>query len=388
MLRRLWLIFAQATTVGLALLFIVSTLRPEWLRDAPRSLPRATRRRLHPAAGRHCRTPHARAALGSYADAARKAMPAVVNVYTTKEVRRQPFAGDPFFSVSSAAASRSASASTGLGSGVIATTDGYIITNNHVVRRPTKSRSRSATAGDCRPSSSAPTRRPTSPAAVEASDLPTSLSAARTRVRVGDIVLAIGNPFNVGQTVTMGIVSALGRSNLGINRFENFVQTDAAINQGNSGGALVDTAGNLVGINRAIFSRDGGSIGIGFAIPTVLVATSCSSSSGQARSCAAISASSPRTSPGDGRDAEARRGPTACWCAACCARRPAGRAGHGAGRHHPGDQRHEVRNTATMLNQIAALPPGTVARVNVLRDGKPTQLAVTVGERPAPRDQR
>ncbi len=106
---------------------------------------------------------------------------------------------------------------------------------------------------------------------VEASGLPVITFGRAESLRVGDIVLAIGNPFDVGQTVTMGIVSAVGRSNLGINTFENFVQTDAAINQGNSGGALVDTQGNLVGINSAIFSRTGGSIGIGFAIPSTLV---------------------------------------------------------------------------------------------------------------------
>jgi serine protease DegQ len=207
-------------------------------------------------------------------------------------------------------------------------------------------------------------------------------------VRVGDVVLAIGNPFNVGQTVTMGIVSALGRSNLGINRYENFVQTDAAINQGNSGGALVDTAGNLVGINTAIFSRDGGSIGIGFAIPTVLVTDVMQQLVKTGKVVRGYFGIEPeditqemaRTLKLARNDGVLVRG--------VLRTAPAGRAGM-----EPLDiilaiNDSEVRDTATMLNQIAALPPGTVAKVNVLRDGKPTQLAVTVGERPAPRDQR
>ena len=207
-------------------------------------------------------------------------------------------------------------------------------------------------------------------------------------MRVGDVVLAIGNPFNVGQTVTMGIVSALGRSNLGINRYENFVQTDAAINQGNSGGALVDTAGNLVGINTAIFSRDGGSIGIGFAIPTVLVTDVMQQLVKTGKVVRGYFGIEPEDITQEMAATLKLARNDGVLVRGVLRTAPAGRAGM-----EPLDiilaiNDNEVRDTATMLNQIAALPPGTVARVNVLRDGKPTQLAVTVGERPAPRDQR
>jgi serine protease DegQ len=387
MLRRLWLTFAQATTVGLALLFIVATLRPEWLREAPPNLPRAIAPALTvqpEAAG----APRA-AALGSYADAARKAMPAVVSVYTTKEMRRQPFTGDPFFERFFGGGKSLSERVTGLGSGVIATNDGYVITNNHVVEAADEIQ---VALGDGRrlPAKLVGTD-PESDLAVlrvEADNLPTITLGRTDAVRVGDVVLAIGNPFNVGQTVTMGIVSALGRSNLGINRYENFVQTDAAINQGNSGGALVDTAGNLVGINTAIFSRDGGSIGIGFAIPTVLVTDVMQQLVKTGKVVRGYFGIEPeditqemaRTLKLARNDGVLVRG--------VLRTAPAGRAGM-----EPLDiilaiNDSEVRDTATMLNQIAALPPGTVAKVNVLRDGKPTQLAVTVGERPAPRDQR
>ena len=155
-----------------------------------------------------------------------------------------------------------------LGSGVVATANGYILTNNHVVQAADEiavaladGRQFDARLIGADPESDLAVLK------VEATGLPVITFGHDDALKVGDIVLAIGNPFDVGQTVTMGIVSALGRSNLGINTFENFIQTDAAINQGNSGGALVDSTGHLVGINTAIFSRTGGSIGIGFAIP-------------------------------------------------------------------------------------------------------------------------
>jgi serine protease DegQ len=186
----------------------------------------------------------------------------------------------------------------------------------------------------------------------------------------------------------MGIVSALGRSNLGINRFENFVQTDAAINQGNSGGALIDTAGNLVGINTAIFSRDGGSIGIGFAIPTVLVVDVMQQLVKTGKVVRGYFGIEPEDITQEMAATLKLARADGVLVRGVLRTAPAGRAGM-----EPLDiilaiNDAEVRDTATMLNQIAALAPGTVARVHVLRDGKPTQLAVTVGERPPPRDQR
>lgn len=214
---------------------------------------------------------------GGYRQAARTALPSVVHVFTSQEVKtpRNPFLDDPFFrhffgDRTEAQPQRRQ----GLGSGVIVSADGYILTNNHVVeaaddievatQEGRKYRARVVGAD------------PDSDLAVVRVDLdpgmhlPAIVFAPSGSLRVGDAVLAIGNPFGVGQTVTHGIVSALGRSHLGINTFENFIQTDAAINPGNSGGALVDAQGHLVGINTAIYSQSGGSMGIGFAIPVSL----------------------------------------------------------------------------------------------------------------------
>jgi len=271
MLRRLWLLFAQATTVGLAALFIVATLRPEWLRGAPPvvSTPVSGNVSIQQVA---IADPANRAAgTTSYADAARRAMGAVVSVYTTKEVRRDQ-SDDSFTERPFGARRRPNERSFNLGSGVIATADGYVLTNNHVVEAAEQiavklpdGREVDAQLVGADPESDLAVLK------VSLANLPAITFGRSEALRVGDVVLAIGNPFDVGQTVTMGIVSALGRNDLRINPYENFIQTDAAINQGNSGGALIDASGTLVGINSAIFSRTGDSVGIGFAIPTSIV---------------------------------------------------------------------------------------------------------------------
>src|SRR4029077_2376321 len=206
----------------------------------------------------------------SLADAARKAMPSVVNVYTSKEVRqRNPLLDDPllrrFFPGLSEGETRRA---TSLGSGVIVSSEGYVLTNNHVIEGAddiqlvlADGRRLRATVRGSDPESDLAVLK------AEGKDLPAITLGKLDNVQVGDSVLALGNPFGFGNTVTHGIVSALGRNHLGINRFEDFIQTDAAVNPGNSGGALVDTGGNLIGINSVIFSQSGGSQGIGFAIP-------------------------------------------------------------------------------------------------------------------------
>jgi serine protease DegQ len=262
-MQRLWLIFAQTVTVALAILFVVSTLKPEWLpprqaiialQEAPTS---ADDGKIAPT--------------GSYRDAARAALPSVVHIYTTQEIKQQrhPLFDDPIFrhffgDHPEGQAQRNA----GLGSGVIVSPNGYILTNYHVIEgaddiqvslNDTKTYKAKVIGSD--PESDLTILQ------IKADKLPAITFSQMDNLRVGDVVLAIGNPFGVGQTVTMGIVSALGRSHLGINTFENFIQTDAAINPGNSGGALVDTDGHLIGINSAIYSRTGGSLGIGFAIP-------------------------------------------------------------------------------------------------------------------------
>jgi serine protease DegQ len=385
MLRRLWLIFAQATTVGLAVLFVVSTLRPEWLARKPAaagaSLPTPTVRQAPPAAPDAPRA----AATTSYADAVATASAAVVNVYTTKEVQRRGSSNDPlyryFFGDPRGGPDRVAS----LGSGVIATADGYVLTNNHVVQAADEiavaladGRQYDARLVGADPESDLAVLK------VEAANLPVITFGRDEALKVGDVVLAIGNPFDVGQTVTMGIVSALGRSNLGINTFENFIQTDAAINQGNSGGALVDASGQLVGINSAIFSRTGGSIGIGFAIPASLVRQVMNDLITTGRVTRGYFGVEPDDVTPEYAELLKLGRSEGVILKGVQRASPAGRAGL-----EPGDvilaiNGQKVGNTRSMLNQIAQLPPGSSALVRVVRGGKELEVPVTVGERPTP----
>src|SRR5256714_1396190 len=262
---RLWLIFAQTATVAVALLFVVTTFRPEWLPSRPASVISQVATPGGAVSG--ARGP----AAGSYNEAVQKATPSVVNIFTSKEIRspRHPLLNDPIFrrffgDQLPDEAQRAAS----LGSGVIVSSAGYVLTNHHVVEAADEIEV--ALADGKKLLAKVVGNDPETDLAVlrlDAQNLPAIGFGSSDALRVGDVVLAIGNPFGVGQTVTSGIVSALGRTGLGIHTFENFIQTDAAINPGNSAGALVDAAGNLPGINTAIFSRSGGSIGIGFAIP-------------------------------------------------------------------------------------------------------------------------
>ena len=269
MLKRLWLIFAQAVTVLLAALFVVATLKPQWLqkprwRDATIA---ATARQiaLPP-------SPPASVLRAGFSQAARVASPAVVSITASKAPSRavgrahEQLFGFP--GLPSGPRQPRGGPQLGLGSGVIISADGVLLTNNHVIDgasdievQLSDGRQAQARLVGTDPETDVAVLK------IELTDLPVIALGDAASLQVGDVVLAIGNPFNVGQTVTSGIVSALGRNQLGINTFENFIQTDAAINPGNSGGALVDGEGRLVGINTAIFSRSGGSMGIGFAIP-------------------------------------------------------------------------------------------------------------------------
>jgi serine protease DegQ len=273
-MRKTWLIFSQAVTVALAVLFVVVTLKPEWLRQAGSSA-RA------PGTVSIVTAPESKpvslppgVVVNSYSAAARRATPAVVSVTTSRASARNPRGSDPwyrFFYGDSAEGQEDDDPRLrqfGLGSGVIVSPDGYLLTNNHVIEgaddievQLSDGRRAKAKLVGADPDTDIAVLK------IGLDKLPVIAFGDADHIQVGDVVLAIGNPFNVGLTVTSGIVSALGRNQLGINTFENFIQTDAAINPGNSGGALVDSNGNLLGINTAIYSRSGGSLGIGFAIP-------------------------------------------------------------------------------------------------------------------------
>jgi serine protease DegQ len=387
MLRRLWLLFAQATTVGLALLFIVSTLKPDWLRRSPLAVqtPVSTNVSIQQVGATAPGALGRSEALASYGEAARAAMPAVVSIYTAKEITRPPFHDDPLFERFFGGRGGDGERIAGLGSGVIATRDGYVLTNNHVVQAADEiavalpdGRKFAATLVGADPETDLAVLR------VEARELPAVTFGRAESLAVGDVVLAIGNPFGVGQTVTMGIVSALGRNNLGINRYENFIQTDAAINQGNSGGALVDARGNLVGINTAIYSRNGGSVGIGFAIPTTIVTDVLDQLIRNGRVVRGYLGIEPEDITPEVAAAFKLPRAEGVYVRGVVRDAPAQKAGM-----EPGDiivaiNDARVENTPGVLGQIAKLAPGAKARVTVLRNAKEVGLEVTVGERPIP----
>eukprot|EP01030_Chromulinospumella_sphaerica_P016075 gene16075-15885_t len=258
-MKRLWLLFSQTCTVLLAAYFVAATLKPQWIGHGSGARGSISLFETPaPAAGE--------IPPGSLRAAAQKASSAVVSINTSKAAVKNPNANDPWFRFFYG--DQGDEPQGGLGSGVIVSPEGYILTNNHVIEEADEiqvffndGRKAPAKVIGTDPDSDLAVLK------VEMDKLPTIVLGNSDSLQVGDQVLAIGNPFGVGQTVTSGIVSALGRNQLGINTFENFIQTDAAINPGNSGGALVDTNGNLLGINTAIYSRSGGSMGIGFAIP-------------------------------------------------------------------------------------------------------------------------
>ena len=384
-MRRLWLIFAQTVTVCVAVLFVVKTLKPEWLTTLPSASGTVSEVAtvLEAPAGSELRRP------GSYADAAKIALPAVVHIFTSQEVKgpRQPFINDPifrhFFGDRFGELSQRRS---GLGSGVVVSPEGYILTNFHVidgadeieVENDDGRKYKARVVGSDPESDLAVLRIPAD------HKLPVIAFGSSDTLRVGDVVLAIGNPFGVGQTVTSGIVSALGRSHLGINTFENFIQTDAAINPGNSGGALVDSNGHLVGINTAIYSQSGGSMGIGFAIPVSLaknVMEQIVRTGGVTRGWVGIEVQ--EITP-DLAESFKLGGTQGALIAGVMRGSPADKAGI-----KPGDvliqvADKRVKDTQVMLELIAALQPGKIARFDLKRDGRDMGVDVTIGKRPTP----
>src|SRR6195256_324749 len=390
LMYRLWLIFSQAATIAVAALFVVSTFRPEWLpsragAQIPLSITQPSSAGPMQVAARSGPAP------ASYYDAVQRATPSVVNIFTSKEIRapRHPLLNDPIFrrffgDQLPDEAQRAAS----LGSGVIVSS-GYVLTNHHVVEAADEIEV--ALADGKRLLAKVVGNDPETDLAVlrvGSESLPAISFGSSEALRVGDVVLAIGNPFGVGQTVTSGIVSALGRTGLGINTFENFIQTDAAINPGNSGGALVDASGNLIGINTAIFSRSGGSMGIGFAIPVStaqMVLEQIVKSGSVTRGWIGVEVQEITAPVAESFKLGSTRG---ALIAGGLRGGPADKAGI-----KPGDVLVEVEgkpvaDPSAMLNLVAALAPGAGAKMKLKRQGNDVDASVTVGRRPKPQAAR
>ena len=377
-MKRLWLVFAQAVTVLLAAWFVVATLKPQWLGN-PRAVPGSTGTIsiLEAPAAPTGASPTP----GSFSAAVRQAAPAVVSINTSA---RHPASNDPWFRFFFG--DRGEQQQTGLGSGVIMSPEGYVLTNNHVVEGADEIEVVLADAR--RTSAKVIGTDPESDLAVlkiSLDKLPVMTLGDSDRLQVGDQVLAIGNPFGVGQTVTSGIVSALGRNQLGINTFENFIQTDAAINPGNSGGALTDIGGHLMGINTAIYSRSGGSMGIGFAIPVSTARQVMESivRNGQVvRGWIGVEPGELTPELAQTFGVKAEQG---VIITGVLGNGPAAQAGI-----RPGDVITQVgdqptRTVSELLSRIAALAPGQAVPFTLERRGEPVQASVTPAQRPRPR---
>ncbi|MFZ5568728.1 MAG: S1C family serine protease [Pseudomonadota bacterium] len=378
---RLWLLIAQVIAVSAGLLIAWKAFGPEPVAPGRADV---VALREAPPADATASAPNGKAVAtrleAGFRAAAAKASASVVNIYTRKAPPRQlpgwprPYGGSD---------EEAAQGQSSLGSGVVVAAQGFILTNNHVVdgadeiavMLPGGKVAEARVVGTDPETDLAVLR-------VDAKGLQPITFADPASVQIGDIVLAVGDPFGVGQTVTQGIVSATGRNRLGINTFENFIQTDAAINPGNSGGALVDTSGHLVGINTAIYSRSGGSQGIGFAIPVSL-----------ARQVMEQIIATGRVSRGwlgvSARDVIHETTGAAAGAALVAVQRggPAERAGLRAGDTVVSINGKEIGDTAALINETAALAPGTRAQFKVLRERKAMALAVELGQRPVTRKQ-
>jgi serine protease DegQ len=382
-MRRHWLLFTQAVTIALALLFIVQTLKPELLPNAARSgvvtilesAPQVANDKIL-AAG--------------LSNAAKKAMPSVVNIFTSTLIKAPvlPFMDDPrfrfFFGEQDGTEPQNSSS---LGSGVIVSPDGYILTNHHVVEAADQIEV--ALADGRKAKAHVVGTDPETDLAVIKIELKGKLPAITfghpEQAQVGDIVLAIGNPFGVGQTVTMGIISALKRDHLGLSTFESFIQTDAAINPGNSGGALVDVNGNLIGINSAIYSPSGGSLGIGFAIPTSTAKKTMEQiiqSGSVTRGW--IGAGVQELTP-DLAESFRLGDIKGVLITEVVRNSPADQAGIKPGDIFVSIDGKKIDNWNTMLETVANLPPGKTVSVRMIRNGAETTLSVKIGKRPKQR---
>lgn len=380
-MRKLWHIFAQTVTISLAALFVIKLFYPDLL---------DTKERTIVIKQSESEVAHPSVSPGSYSTAAKKAMPSVVNIFTSKKVvagPHQQFLDDPLFrQFFGDQFDDQPQPENSLGSGVIVSSQGLILTNHHVIEAADEIEIALAD-GRTMPARVVGTDPETDLAVlkVEVANLPAITFAKPDQLNVGDVVLAIGNPFGVGQTVTQGIVSALGRSHLGINTFENFIQTDAPINPGNSGGALINTEGNLVGVNSAIYSRSGGSMGIGFAIPLSIaqqVMEQIIRHGSVTRGWIGIEAQDITPELAESFKLKQARGSLIAGVVH-------GSPAEGAGLH-PGDvllaiNGKEVIDSSTMLNLISELKPEKPATLRIARDQQEMDITIKIGTRPKPR---
>jgi len=384
-MKRYWLLFSQWVTVLLAIWFVVATLQPEWLRGAKRSVDGMTLLQAPPAVSGN-------RPIGSLSGPAQKASPAVVSINTRQGKSQNPHGQDPWFKFFYGEQEEQNPG--GLGSGVIVSAEGHILTNNHVIEDAdnievvlSDGRKTLAKVIGSDPDTDLALLK------ISLDKLPVIVLGQLQDLQVGDVVLAIGNPFGVGQTVTSGIVSALGRSQLGINTFENFIQTDAAINPGNSGGALIDVNGHLMGINTAIYSRSGGNMGIGFAIPISTaqqvmhdllkngkvirgwIGVEPQDMSAELAQTFQLPSSGQGMPPGVVITGVLKNGP-----AATAGIRPGDVILKVAGQ--------PVGNVSELLTQVASLKPGVPAEMNIWRRQGEVNLRLTPAERPAAKQKK